>query len=233
MNLYVGTSGYSYKEWKGIFYPESLPAKQMLRYYGGRFRTVEINNTFYRLPKASTLEGWAGEVPADFKFALKASRRITHIQRLKDTEDLVSYLFEAAGVLKDRLGPLLFQLPPYLKKDVSRLQGFLELLPDRRRAAFEFRHQSWFDDEVFGLLHAHGVALCIADADDDLDVPFKATGDWGYLRLRRAGYGDTALKTWAKKVREQGWRDVFVFFKHEAEGSGPQLAERFMELAVF
>src|SRR5437899_2742396 len=145
MNFYVGTSGYSYKEWKGPFYPEDLPAKQMLHYYGERFRTVEINNTFYRMPKASVLEAWAGEVPADFKFVLKASQRITHMQRLKGSEESLAYLLKAADALKGRLGPLLFQLPPNMKKDAQRLRDFLALLPSQRRVAFEFRHQSWFD----------------------------------------------------------------------------------------
>ena len=232
MNLYVGTSGYSYKEWKGTFYPEDLPAKQMLRFYGERFRTVEINNTFYRMPKASVLQAWAGEVPADFQFVLKASQRITHIQRLKDASDSVSYLLEVAGELKERLGPLLFQLPPNLKKDVPRLRDFLALLPSQRRAAFEFRHQSWFDDEVFGLLRDHQAALCIAEAENDLEVPFVATAAWGYLRLRRPDYGDAELKTWVQKVRDQDWREVFVFFKHEDQGTGPRLAKRFLELAA-
>jgi len=232
MNLYVGTSGYSYKEWKGTFYPEDLPAKQMLRFYGERFRTVEINNTFYRMPKASVLQAWAGEVPADFQFVLKASQRITHIQRLKDASDSVSYLLEVAGELKERLGPLLFQLPPNLKKDVPRLRDFLALLPSQRRAAFEFRHQSWFDDEVFGLLRDHQAALCIAEAENDLEVPFVATAAWGYLRLRRPDYGDAELKAWVKRLREQDWRDAFVFFKHEDEGKGPQMAKRFLELAA-
>src|SRR6476646_4308374 len=182
MNLYVGTSGYSYKEWKGTFYPEDMPEKQMLRFYGEHFRTVEINNTFYRMPKASVLEAWAGEVPADFRFVLKAPQRITHIQRLKDAGDSVSQLLEVAGVLKERLGPLLFQLPPNFKKDVPRLAAFLALLPSRCRAAFEFRHASWFDDEVFGLLREHRTGFCIADAEDELEVPFVATEDWGYLR---------------------------------------------------
>src|SRR6266705_3803721 len=159
MNLYVGTSGYSYKEWKGTFYPDDLPDKQMLRFYGERFRSVEINNTFYRMPKASILEAWAAEVPADFKFVLKASQRITHKQRLKDADDSVSYLLEVAGALKERLGPLLFQLPPELKKDLPRLREFLTLLPPDRPSAFEFRHQSRFDGEVFSLLREHQVAL--------------------------------------------------------------------------
>ena len=231
MNLYVGTSGYSYKEWKGSFYPKDLPDKQMLRFYGERFRTVEINNTFYRMPKAPVLQGWAGEVPADFKFVLKASQRITHMQRLKEADASVSYLLEVAGALKERLGPLLFQLPPNLKKDVPRLRDFLALLPSVRRAAFEFRHQSWFDDEVFGLLRDHQVALCIAEAEDDLVVPFVASADWGFLRLRRPDYNDAELNAWVKRVKEQNWRDAFVFFKHEDEGKGPQMARRFLELA--
>jgi uncharacterized protein YecE (DUF72 family) len=231
MNLYVGTSGYSYKAWKGTFYPEDLPDKQMLRFYGERFRTVEINNTFYRMPKAAVLEGWANEVPADFKFVLKAPQRITHMQRLKNAGESVSHLLEVSAALKERLGLLLFQLPPNLKKDLQRLQEFLALLPAQRRVTFEFRHQSWFDEEVFGVLRDHGAALCIAEAEDSLEIPFVATADWGYLRLRRPDYGDAELKTWLRRVREQGWQDVFVFFKHEDEGKGPQTAKRLMELA--
>jgi uncharacterized protein YecE (DUF72 family) len=231
MNLYVGTSGYSYKEWKGTFYPRDLPDKQMLRFYGERFRTVEINNTFYRMPKAAVLEGWANEVPADFKFVLKAPQRITHMQRLKNAGDSVSHLLEVSAALKERLGLLLFQLPPNLKKDVQRLQEFLALLPPQRRVTFEFRHQSWFDEEVFGVLRDHGAALCIAEAEDSLEIPFVATADWGYLRLRRPDYGDAELRTWLRRVREQGWQDVFVFFKHEDEGKGPEMAKRLMELA--
>ncbi len=232
MNLYVGTSGYAYKEWKGPFYPDDLPDKQMLRFYGERFRSVEINNTFYRMPTASVLEAWSKEVPVDFKFVLKASQRITHHQRLKDTEDSMAYLLKVAGALMDRLGPLLFQLPPYLKKDAPRLREFLALLPSDRRAAFEFRHQSWFDDEVFGLLREHRAVLCIAEAENDLEIPFVSTADWGYLRLRRPDYGDAELKSWAKRVHEQDWREAFIFFKHEEEGKGPQMAKRFIEFAA-
>jgi uncharacterized protein YecE (DUF72 family) len=232
MNLYVGTSGYSYKEWKGTFYPREMPAKGMLHYYGERLGTVEINNTFCRMPSVSVLEAWAGEVPTDFKFVLKASRQITHMKPLKDAADSASYLLEAAGALKERLGPLLFQLPPNLKKDVPRLRDFLALLPSKRRVAFEFRHQSWFDQEVFGLLRDHRAALCIAEAENDLEVPFISTTDWGYLRLRRLDYGDAELKDRLKLVREQGWRDVFAFFKHEDEGKAPQMAKRFLELAA-
>lgn len=231
MNLYVGTSSYSHPEWKGKFYPPDLPGKRMLRFYGERFRTVEINSSFYRLPTASVLEGWAGEVPADFKFALKASRRITHFQRLRDAGELVSDLFAAAGALKDHLGPLLFQLPPNFKQDLPRLREFLAWLPSRRRTAFEFRHPSWFDDEVLGLLRDGQVSLCIAEAEGDLKVPFVATADWGYLRLRRPDYTDSELRTWLEQVRQQNWRDAFVFFKHEDQARGPQLAKRFLELA--
>jgi len=231
MNLYVGTSGYSYKEWKGTFYPDDLKEKEMLHYYGERFRTVEINNTFYRMPKESVLEAWAGDVPADFKFVLKASQRITHMQRLKEAEDSVAYLIKVAKVLKERLGPLLFQLPPFMHKDAPRLSDFLRLLPSDCRAAFEFRHQSWFDSEIFDLLRAHRAVLCIAEAENELEIPFESTADWGYLRLRRPDYGDPELKSWGERVRQQKWSDAFIFFKHEEEGKGPAMAKRFLELA--
>ena len=231
MNLYVGTSGYSYKEWKGTFYPEDLPEKRMLHYYGEHFRTVEINNTFYRMPSVSLLQSWAGEVPADFKFVLKAPQAITHMQRLKDAEESVSYLLDVTGVLKERLGALLFQLPPGMKKDLPRLRDFFSLLPPQRRVAIEFRHESWFEEEVFALLHNYNAALCVAEADEGVKVPFVSTGDWGYLRLRRADYGAPELKQWAKRIQAQKWRDAYVFFKHEEEGKGPLLARRFLELA--
>ena len=231
VNLYVGTSGYSYKEWKGPFYPKDLPDKQMLRFYGEHFRSVEINNTFYRMPKSSVLEAWAAEVPADFKFVIKASQRITHHQRLQDCRDSVEYLLDVVGVLKDRLGPVLFQLPPNLPKDAARLHDFLALLPPERRLAFEFRHQSWFDDEVFTILRNHQAALCIAEAENDLDIPFVSTADWGYLRLRRPDYSNAELKAWVRRVQDQKWRDACIFFKHEDEGKGPQMAKRFLDLA--
>lgn len=231
MNLYVGTSGYSYKPWKGSFYPKDLPDRQMLPYYGEHFRTVEINNTFYAMPKASVLEGWAEAVPADFRFVLKAPQKITHVKRLNGADELVADFLEITKTLAERRGPLLFQLPPNMKKDVARLRSFLALLPPPLRAAFEFRHASWFDDEVFGLLRDHRSALCVADADDDLEVPFVSTADWGYLRLRRAEYDDADLAEWAKRVQGQAWGDAFVFFKHEDEGKGPRLAKRYLELA--
>ncbi len=230
MDFHVGTSGYSYKEWKGSFYPEKLPAKQMLGFYGERFRTVEINNTFYRPPTRSVLETWATQVPANFRFVLKAPREITHIKLLANTGEMLASLVGAAGALKERLGPLLFQLPPGFGKDVPRLRAFLAEMPLRTRAAFEFRHPSWFAAEVFDLLRDRGAALCIADADDDLEVPFEATADWGYLRLRRVEYDDATLKTWAERMRQQSWGDAFVFFKHEDAGTGPRLENRLLEL---
>lgn len=230
MKFYVGTSGYSYKEWKGTFYPKALPERQMLGYYGEHFAAVEINNSFYRMPKTSVLQAWASEVPAGFQFALKAPQRITHIKRLKDAAESLSLLIEVAGALQDRLGPLLFQLPPNFKKDAPRLHEFLALLPPRPRAAFEFRHASWFDEETFGLLRQHQAALCIAEAEDDLEIPMVATADWGYLRLRRTDYSEKELKAWSKRVQDQPWRDVFVFFKHEDEAKGPAFAKQFLEL---
>lgn len=232
MSLYVGTSGYAYKPWKGPFYPPDLPDAGMLRYYGERFGAVEINNSFYRMPKPAVLEGWAAEVPPEFRFVLKASQRITHFQRLKEVGDSVAYLLKVAGALGDRLGALLFQLPPHLKKDVARLRDFLALLPPATRAALEFRHASWFDEEVFGLMRDHQAALCIAEAEDELEVPFVSTADWGYLRLRLPDYGDAELAAWADRVRGQGWNDAFVFFKHEDEAKGPMLATRFLQLAA-
>jgi len=230
MNFFVGTSGYSYPEWKGSFYPAKMPAKEMLSFYSSRFRTVEINNTFYRPPVASVLEAWAAQVPADFRFVLKAPQQITHIRRLAGAGELVSSFLEAAGVLKERLGPLLFQLPPNFKKDVPRLREFLALLKPGCRAALEFRHPSWLDDEVFGLLRDHRAGLCVADAGDDLEIPFVATADWGYLRLRRPEYDDAALRAWAARMQAQPWRECFVFFKHEDAGKGPQLASRLLEI---
>jgi uncharacterized protein YecE (DUF72 family) len=232
MNLYVGTSGYAYKEWKGSFYPKDLPEKQMLHFYGERFKSVEINNTFYRMPKQSVLEAWAAEVPADFKFVIKASQRITHFQRLQDCSDLIKYLVEVTAGLKQRLGPLLFQLPPNLKKDVPRLREFFTCIPLDCQLAFEFRHESWFDAETFDLLRQRNASLCIAEAEEGIAVPFQPTADWGYLRLRRPDYTDVELKEWIERIRKTNWKDAFIFFKHEDEGKGPQMAKRFLELAA-
>ena len=229
MNAFVGTSGYSYPAWKGSFYPAKFPANRMLGYYAERFGAVEINNTFYRPPTPQLLESWAGQVPDGFRFALKAPQEITHVRRLADACDAVKSLIRTAEVLGDRLGPVLFQLPPGFRKDLGRLDAFLGRMP-ACRAAFEFRHPSWFSEDVFELLRDHQAALCAADADDGPEVPFVATADWGYLRLRRAGYDEPALREWAARVRQQGWRECFTFFKHEDSGTGPRLAARLLEL---
>lgn len=231
MTLYVGTSGYSYKEWKGNFYPDDLSDKEMLQYYATKLPTVEINNTFYRLPKESVLQSWANQVPPDFRFSIKASQKITHRKRLKDTLDETEYLIRIVRTLGERLGVILFQLPPNLKKDLPRLEQFLKQLPGDVRAAFEFRHASWFDEETFAALRAHRAALCIADAGDELEIPFVSTTDWGYLRLRREEYSPASLKGWMKKIQSQEWGSAFVFFKHEDEGTGPKLAAQFLMLA--
>jgi uncharacterized protein YecE (DUF72 family) len=227
----AGTSGYSYKEWKGSFYPSDLAAAKMLAFYAQKFSTVEINNTFYRMPSEKVLLEWSAQVPDDFMFVLKASRRITEYKRLKNTEDEVGYLLRTASVLEKKLGPLLFQLPPNCKKDVPTLAAFLRSLPPGARAAFEFRHQSWFDEEVFAVLRERDAALCLAEAENDLNIPFVATASHGYLRLRRPDYDDAALGDWAKRVLDQPWKEAFVFFKHEDGSKGPQFAARFLELA--
>jgi uncharacterized protein YecE (DUF72 family) len=231
MNLYVGTSGYSYPKWKGRFYPKDIASQQMLRYYASQFRAVEINSSFYRMPEPATLKGWAADVPEEFKFTLKAPQQITHRLRLKNAEDPVRRFVDVAGALGQRLGPLLFQMPPNMKKDAACLRDSLALLPSQLRAAFEFRHSSWFDDEVLDLLRDHSVALCIAEEDNDLQVPFVATAKWGYLRLRRAEYRDSELKERIKRMRSQKWTDAFVFFKHEDEAKGPRFAKQFLTLA--
>jgi len=227
MRVLAGTSGFSYKEWKGSFYPEDLPAEDMLAYYSARLPAVEINNTFYRMPKPSMLEGWAAQVPAEFRFILKASQRITHRKRLKEAGDEVAYFFQTAATLGERLGPTLFQLPPNLKKDLPRLESFLTVLPEGARVAFEFRHASWFEEDVFSVLRTHGSALCVAE-DEELATPLVATAPWGYLRLRRQDYDDAAVAGWAEKVRAQPWSEAYVFFKHEDAGSGPKLAAEFL-----
>ena len=231
MNLYVGTSGYSYKEWKGSFYPEKLPAKEMLSYYSSRLPAVEINNTFYRLPQRSMLENWKEQVPPEFRFSVKASQKITHFKRLQNAEEETKYLLETASALEERLGVVLFQLPPNMKKDLPRLENFLKSLPGDTRAAFEFRHPTWFDDEVLNLLRTENRALCISDTDDLPVSNIDKTADWGYLRLRRVNYSEENLAEWLERVRAQNWDTAYVFFKHEDEGTGPKLAGQFLDLA--
>ncbi len=227
MSLYVGTSGFSYKGWKGPFYPEKLPNKDMLHYYGTELPAVEINNTFYRMPKREVFENWAAQVPPGFRFSIKASRRITHFKRLNDTDEVLDYLLAGAAVLGDRLGVLLFQLPPNFKADLERLKTFLGTLPRDVRSAFEFRHDSWRDDAVHEALREHGAALVTADTDDE-DADIVSTAPWGYLRLRKTDYTDRQAAAWATKVTGQDWEDAFVFFKHEDAGVGPLMAKKFL-----
>lgn len=230
-NLYVGTSGYSYKEWKGSFYPEKIPAKEMLRYYSERLSTVEINATFYRMPQPSMVETWKEQVPATFRFSLKAPQRITHFKRLKETEEETKYFLETVSTLGEQLGVVLFQLPPNFKKDLPRLEAFLAQLPQSPRAAFEFRHPTWFDDDVLELLRSRNHAFCISDTDDLPTTHIDKTADWGYLRLRRVNYSEENLAEWVKRIRDQEWKETFLFFKHEDAGTGPRLAAQFVKLA--
>jgi uncharacterized protein YecE (DUF72 family) len=231
MNFHVGTSGYSYKEWKGNFYPEDLAAKAMLSFYAERLPAVEINNTFYRMPQQSMLENWRSQVPASFRFSLKAPQRITHFKRLKETDEETKYFVETASVLGGSLGVLLFQLPPNMKKDLPRLESFLQSLPAGPRAAFEFRHPTWFDDDVLSMLQKNNRALCISDTDDLPATHIDSTANWGYLRLRRIAYSAADLSEWLKRLNAQVWEEAFVFFKHEDEGTGPKLASQFLRLA--
>jgi len=234
MDLYVGTSGFSFPEWKGTFYPEDLPGKQMLRYYADRLGTVEINNTFYRMPKREMLETWAGQVPASFRFAVKAPQRITHWKRLVDAGEDTAFFLAQLDALGDRLGAVLFQMPPHLKRDppgeTDRLAGFLPLVASAPAPiAFEFRHESWDDPAVGQAIVGAGCTVCASDTDE-ADAAIVPGARFGYLRLRKTDYDDAALRAWTARVRDQGWERAFVFFKHEDEGRGPQLAKRFLEL---
>lgn len=229
MKTYTGTSGFSYKEWKGRFYPERLPANKMLSYYATRLSAVEINNTFYRLPRAEVLEKWRATAGPDFRFAIKASRRITHFARLGERSfEPAGHLFDTLSVLGDALGAVLFQLPPNFKADAGLLARLLEVVPEGCRAAFEFRNDSWHTEEVHELLGGRGAALVRSDMDgSDAEAPLVATTNWGYLRLRREAYSDAELDSWAKRIRATNWERIFVFFKHEDGATGPALAESF------
>ena len=231
MTLYVGTSGYSYKEWKGSFYPEKIPAKDMLSYYAARFQAVELNNTFYRLPQRSTVEGWKAQVPENFRFTMKAPQWITHFRRLKGVATATQSLFETVSAFEDRFGAVLFRLPEDMEKDLDRLEMFLKDLPAGIPAAFEFRHPTWFDDDVLALLRSQNRVLCISDRDEMPTDHIDKTADWGYLRLRRVNYTKSDLSKWIKRVRAQDWKDTFVFFKHDDEGTGPKLAAQFVALS--
>ena len=229
MQLLAGTSGFSYKEWLGKFYPEKLPATEMLRYYAGQFATVEINNTFYRMPAEAMLANWAGQVPESFSFTLKAPRRITHELRLKECESHVAEFVRRAQALGAKLGPLLFQLPPYLKKDLPRLRDFLALLPEGRPCAFEFRNDSWLDDEVYEGLRAKGAMLCYTDTDSGTSPPVVATADSAYLRLRRTHYEEADLGDWAGKIAALGLVRAYVYFMHEDDALGAVFARKLLE----
>ena len=223
--IWVGTSGYNYPEWKGSFYPANLPAAKMLPYYAALFPTVEINYTFYRMPNEKLVGGWASQTPSPYKLTLKAPRRITHDSRLKNCGELLESFCGVAGALGDKLGALLFQLPPSLKKDTRLLDDFLQDLPKRACAAFEFRHESWLDDEIFERLKARNLALCVADSER-MSTPVRITADYAYFRMRDEGYTPADIAAWADNIGRAtaGCKDVFVYFKHEEAGKGPEFA---------
>jgi uncharacterized protein YecE (DUF72 family) len=236
MKILAGTSGYAFKEWKGPFYPEDLKDSGFLSFYASKFPTVEINNTFYQLPKEKTLLDWASKVPEEFSFTMKASQRITHFARLKpESAELVEYLVKTAGVLGDRLGPILFQLPPNMKKDLDRLRVFLDKLPKGRRYAMEFRHESWFDDDLTSALREHDVAM-VGIEQEDFSSPVIPTASWGYMRLHRFDYAPEMLAAWANRIRSNAWTEAYVFFKHdhipESAGSGPLAVKAFVEACL-
>jgi uncharacterized protein YecE (DUF72 family) len=230
MKIYVGTSGYGYKEWKGKFYPEKISPEEMLRFYAERLGAVEINNTFYRMPKENVLASWAEQVPHDFVFALKAPQVITHLKRLKNVDAEIEYLFRALSVMDGKLGPVLFQFPKSFRADHTTLEEFLALIPGTMSCAFEFRSPSWLDDEILNLLRKKGCSLCIADVDELPAGEIISTASWGYLRLRRSDYTDADLSQWKERIFSQKWKKAFVFFKHEDEARGPETAIRFREL---
>ncbi len=229
MRFLIGTSGFSYPAWKGSFYPSDMKADGMLRFYSDAFGAVEINNTFYRMPKEALLEGWREQVHDDFRFVLKAPQRITHHQKLVDVGDSVARFFAVRASLGEKAGPSLFQLPPFLKKDRALLEGFFALVPDGQRIVMEFGNPSWYDDEIFEVLEKKGAALCIID-DEKKNAPFRRTAPFGYFRLRRVAYSTEALTSWRDRIREAGFEEAFVFFKHEDEGTGPKLARALMDL---
>ena len=231
MNHWIGTSGFQYAEWKGTFYPEDLSTAKMLAFYAERFSTTEVNYTFRRIPSPKTIQNWWEGTPERFKFSLKAPQKVTHFAKLKNCDDTMRYFCQVITDLEAKLGPVLFQLPPNFKKDTAVLADFLACVPAGLRAAFEFRHPSWFDEEVFALLNGKNIALCIAESAD-LSAPVVATADYGYLRLRREDYAEADMARWADAIKEKEgvWPDVFVYLKHEESGMGPRLAKQLMEL---
>ena len=232
MRFHVGTSGYSYKQWKGNFYPEKLPDKKMLSYYAQHFSTVEINSTFHRFPTTNTVEAWAGQVPDSFRFVLKGRQTITHFRRLQNAEDQIDDFINIASVLGERQGPLFFQLPPNFKKDLPRLDAFLNYVDGRAAVVVQLQHASWFDDDVYSCLRAHSAALCSVDDEGPSCDKVIGTTDWGMYACVEERYTEARLKKWIDKLKAEDWNEVFVFFKHEDVGAGPKLAARFLELAV-
>jgi uncharacterized protein YecE (DUF72 family) len=231
MQILVGTSGYGYKEWKGKFYPAKISPKEMLHFYAERLTTVEINNTFYHMPTEPVLASWAEQVPDDFVFAIKAPQIITHLKRLRNVDEETEYLFRMLSSLDRKLGPVLFQFPKSFHADRPVLEDFLALLPGNISCAFEFRHPSWLGSEILDLLHGSGLSLCTADTDEAPAHEIISTGPWGYLRLRRSDYTEADMSQWLEKILAQKWEKAFVFFKHEGEARGPEMAIRFRELA--
>lgn len=231
MRLLAGASGYSFKEWKGDFYPADMKPDGMLAFYSARLPTVEINNTFYRMPKTDMLENWARTTPPPFRFAIKASRRITHFAHLKpESADSVAFLYRCLASLGDKRGPVLFQLPPVMKKDLARLRDFLQVLPAGHGAAFEFRNESWFADDVYAALRDAGAALCLSEREDNAPPPLVETAPWGYVRLRLETYADTDLEQWAWRLAATHWGDVYVYFMHEP--TAPAYAQTLMRFAA-
>ena len=232
MKIHVGTSGFGYKEWKGKFYPEKISPKEMLRFYAERFGTVEVNNTFYHMPTESVLLSWAQQVPDDFLFAFKAPQVITHFKRLKNVDEETEYLFRTLSILGGKLGPVLFQFPKSFRADLAALTYFLGLIPGTVSCAFEFRNPSWLDAAIINLLRERGCGLCIEDADEIPAEEIISTVTWGYLRLRRSDYNALDLSQWLERIYSQKWKRAFVFFKHEEEAKGPEMARRFQELPI-
>lgn len=228
MKLWVGTSGFQYPEWKAKFYPAQMPASKMLAFYAEHFSTTEVNYTFRRIPAAKTIQDWSSKTPADFRFGFKAPQRVTHFAKLVGCAEILAIFFQAIAVAGVKMGPVLFQLPPTFQKDLDVLRAFLAEVPEGLRAAFEFRHPSWFDDAVFEALREANAALCIAE-NEELATPAIATADFGYLRLRREDYTPAQLRKWSAFVDQQKahWPEVFAYFKHEEQAVGPKFARQF------
>lgn len=231
MKIYTGTSGYGYKEWKGIFYPEKIQPKDMLHFYAERLNTVEVNYTFHHMPTVAGITSWAEQVPDDFIFSLKAPQVITHFKLLKNVSEEATYFFKTMSLLGEKTGPALFQLPGSFRANPAVLEEFLRLVPKNIPCAFEFRSKSWFGKDILDLLRAQGCSLCTADWDEHPAEEIISTAPWGYLRLRRSDYTDDGLAQWLERVLAQKWEKAFVFFKHEEGAKGPELARRFQELA--